>query len=67
VTRCCRKAREVEERKCANCGPEYRVSGDMRALLDFPYKLISYTKVPRRAVHVRADPREQRDLSKDAA
>jgi arylsulfatase A-like enzyme len=60
-------AREVEERKWRNCGPEDRVSGDMRALLDFPYKLISYTKYPAELYDVRADPREQRDLSKDAA
>jgi len=57
-------ARAVEEGKWRNCGPEDRVSGDMRALLDFPYKLIAYTKYPPALFDVRADPREQHDMAR---
>lgn len=60
-------ARELELRKWRNCGPEDRISGDMRALLDFPFKLIAYANYPAALYDVRADPREEHDLSATAA
>lgn len=46
-----------------HCTEEDRVEGDMRAVIRYPDKLITYTRYPTELFDLRSDPGEQHDLA----
>jgi arylsulfatase A-like enzyme len=57
------KVRQFAWRGRGRCGPADHVFGDMRSVVAFPYKLMSYTGYPQELFEVASDPREQHDLA----
>jgi arylsulfatase A-like enzyme len=55
--------RRLVSAKWKHCGPQDRYLGDMRAMMDFPYKLIWYEKYSPQLFDLRSDPAEKRDLA----
>ena len=54
---------EASERRWRHCTKDDRISGDMRSVIRYPYEYIWYEKYSPQLFDLRADPREEHDLS----
>ena len=57
------KVRQFAWRGRSRCRAEDRVFGDMRSVVAFPYKLMSYSGYPLELFEVVSDPGEEHDLA----
>jgi arylsulfatase A-like enzyme len=54
---------QISDRQRRFCTPADRVFGDMRALIRYPFKLISYANYPPQLYDLSADAQEEQDLA----